>query len=44
MRATLLAVAVAAVLIGAIAGCGRKGAPEAPPASRIEAPSEAVPA
>ncbi len=44
MRAALLAVAVAAVLIGAIAGCGRKGSPEPPPASRIEAPAEAVPA
>ncbi len=42
-RAVLIAF-VAATLVGGLAACGKKGTLERPPASHIEAPSEARPA
>ncbi len=40
MRRALVIVTLAAALLGGLAGCGKKGALEPPPASALEAPAE----
>ncbi len=40
MRRALVIAALAAALLGGLAGCGKKGALEPPPASALEAPAE----
>ena len=44
MRRALLVAVVAALLLGGLSACGKKGALEPPPQSAIEAPGEARPA
>ncbi len=44
MRRSLLIAALAALLLGGLSACGKKGSLEAPPQSAIEAPGAGLPA